>query len=190
MGDEGDCMKKISLGLIVVFLVFMLSSCVTTSLMKVNGAIGEDGNVSIEITNVIQKRNHGWWWWFCIPITPVESQGLEVVIINNTDKPQSINWNKSSLNWHNRSSSLFLEGMKYSQSGSNTIPNTAIGVNQSVSVILFPANNVNWTNDGWEMDGMQLKVGDVISLVAFTETGLQIETTYKVEESDDIHFWW
>ena len=80
--------------------------------------------------------------------------------------------------------------MKFSQSGSNTIPNTAIGVNQSVSVTLLPSNNVNWTDDGWEISGMQLKAGDVISLVAFTESGLQIETTYKVEESDGIHFWW
>lgn len=181
-------MKKISLGLIVVLLVSVLSSCMTYS-MKVIAPVDKDEQVSIEIKKIIQEKQLG-WWAFLIPITPTETQGFEVLITNKTDKPQSINWNLSSLNWHGRSSSIFVEGSKYIQAGENSIPNTAVGVNKTVKIEIYPAKNVEWTGKKWKINGMDLKKGDEISLIAFTESGLQIETTYEVERSDGIHLIW
>ena len=157
--------------------------------MKVDSPVENEGNVSIEIKSIVQEKTLG-WWALLIPITPTKSQGFEVLITNNTDKPQSINWNQSSLNWHGRSSSIITEGSKYIQAGVNSIPNTAVGVFGTVKVIIYPAKNVEWTGDEWEINGMDLKKGDEISIIAFTESGLQIETTYEVERSDGIHFLW
>ena len=180
--------KRFVFVLCSVLVITMLSSCVTYS-MKVFAPVDKDEQVSIEIKKIIQKKQLGWWGLF-IPITPTESQGFEVLITNKTDKPQSINWNQSSFNWHGRSSSIITEGSKYIQAGSNSIPNTAVGVNKTVKVIIYPAKNVEWTGDDWEINGMDLKKGDEISIIAFTESGLQIETTYEVERSDGVHFIW
>lgn len=182
-------MKKISLGfVIIILLVSILSGCITYS-MKVDSPVENEGNVSIEIKSIVQEKTLG-WWALLIPITPTKSQGLELLITNNTDKPQSINWNQSSLNWHGRSSSIFMSGGKYSQAGEGSIPNTAVGVGKSVKVTIYPSTNVDWTGKEWKINGMNLKKGDEISLIAFTESGLQIETTYEVEQNDGIRILW
>lgn len=157
--------------------------------MKVDNSVGSESNLSIEIKSIVQEKSLA-WWSLLIPVTPTKSQGLELLITNNTDKPQSINWNQSSLNWHGGSSSIFMEGQKYSKSGEASIPNTAIGVGKSVRVTIYPSKNVEWTGKEWKINGMNLRKGDEISLIAFTESGLQIETIYEVERSDGIHFIW
>ena len=172
-----------------IVLALLLSSCMTIS-TEVNSPVNnEDGNITIEIKKVIQRKGIG-WWALLIPITTTNSQGIEVLITNNTDTPQSINWNKSSLNWHNKSSPIFLSGMKYKEAGTALIPNTAIGANKTVRTAIYPASNVEWTGKKWTIDGMNLKAGDELSLIAFTESGIQIETTYTVTKSDGIHFLW
>lgn len=172
-----------------IVLVLSLSSCMTIS-TEVNSPVNnEEGNITIEVKKVIQKKGLG-WWALLIPITTTNSQGIEVLITNNTDKPQSINWNKSSLNWHNKSSPVFLSGMKYIDAGKGSIPNTAIGTNKTVRTTIYPANNVEWTGKKWTIDGMNLKAGDELSLIAFTESGIQIETTYTATKSDGIHLLW
>ena len=180
--------KRLVFVLCSVLVITMFSGCVTYS-MKVFSPVDKDEQVSIEIKNIIQRKQLG-WWAFGIPITPTESQGFEVLITNKTDKPQSINWNQSSLNWHGRSSSIVTEESKFIQAGSNTVSNTAVGVNRTVKVMIFSAKNVEWTGKEWKINGMNLKKGDEISLIAFTESGLQIETTYEVERGDGIHLFW
>ena len=94
------------------------------------------------------------------------------------------------MNWHGRSSPIITDGSKYIQAGVNSIPNTAVGVFGTVKVIIYPAKNVDWTGKEWKINGMNLKKGDEISLIAFTESGLQIETTYEVEQNDGIRILW
>ena len=83
-----------------------------------------------------------------------------------------------------------MSGGKYSQAGEGSIPNTAVGVGKSVKVTIYPSTNVDWTGKEWKINGMNLKKGDEISLIAFTESGLQIETTYEVEQNDGIRILW
>lgn len=172
-----------------IALALLLSSCMTIS-TEVNAPVNnEEENITIEVKKIIQKKGFG-WWALLIPITTTSSQGIEILITNNTDKPQSINWNKSSLNWHNKSSPIFISGMKYIEAGKASIPNTAIGANKTIKTTIYPANNIEWTGKKWTINGMRLKEGDELTLLAFTESGIQIETTYTATKNDGIHLLW
>lgn len=170
-----------------IVLALVLSSCMTIT-KSVNAPV-ETGDITIEVKKIIQEKGLG-WWTMGIPITTTKTKGLQVVITNNTDKPQSINWNQSSINWLNYSSPVFLSGMKYSQAGQGTIPNTALGAGKSVTIDVYPANNVEWTGKTWKIDGIKLKKGDELSLIAFTESGIQIETSFVASKNDGMHFIW
>lgn len=97
---------------------------------------------------------------------------------------------KNSQNINNKSSPLFLPGMKYTNAGTNSIPNTAVGVGKSIKVQIYPSNNVEWDGKNWKIDGMKLKQGDELSLIIFTESGIQVESTYILTKNDGIHFLW
>ena len=179
--------KRILLVSLITTILF--SSCMTFSTNVETSIETNDKGVSIEITKLIQEKGFGFWTCL-IPLTTSKTIGIEVLIKNNTDVAQSINWNQSSLNINNKSSPLFLPGMKYTNAGTNSIPNTAVGVGKSIKVQIYPSNNVEWDGKNWKIDGMKLKQGDELSLIIFTESGIQIESTYILTKNDGIHFLW
>ena len=180
-------MQKKFLNIFIMLLFVMLFSGCMTIQSSVNIPEKEDNDVSIKITKIIQKKGYG-LWFLCVPLTTTNTQGVEVVITNNTNEPISINWNKSSFNWRNTSSPVITGDSKFIQAGTNTIPNTSIGSNKTAKIKLFPANNVEWTGKKWKINGMNLKKGDILSLITYMESGKSIETTYEVEREDGIHF--
>lgn len=144
-----------------MLFVVLLTSCSTIDkITPPPTVVDSDISVSVEGFSVVSMP---YPWMFLIPFTFVENDGLVVEIQNNSDSPIVINWDKSSISYGNDTSKVFLEGQKYITAGSSNPPLTLpIGAKKKIGV--FPANNIEFTDDGWKIRGMDIGKDDEIIL--------------------------
>lgn len=178
--------KKVAVAMCLCLL--LLSGCVT---VKDDVDYTADGSrsVDVQITQVVQKKSLG-FWCMLVPVTITNTKGVTVLIANNGDMPVSINWNKSSIAWKDENSPCITENSKFIQAGTNTIPNTTVAAGKSAKVTVFPSNNIEWDGDDWDLEDMNLKAGDSITIVAYVEDGTPVTAEYTVPRRDGFHFLW
>ena len=181
-------MRRLYFSVVALLCAAVLAGCMTIK-NDVDYTVTDQQPVDVQIANVVQTKNLG-LWCMCVPVTITNTKGVTVAIKNNSENPVSINWNKSSIAWKDENSPCITENSKFIQAGTNTIPNTTVAAGKSAKVTVYPANNVEWDGDDWELNDMNLKAGDTITVVAFVENENPVTAEYTVERKDGFHFLW
>jgi len=91
--------------------------------------------------------------------------GLVIRINNNTSGIIRISWEKSSVNYAGNSGGVFLDGMKYIDSG-KAPPVTVIAPNSSVAKTVFSSLQPYFYSSSWQMKPMKTPVQILLCIEA------------------------
>jgi hypothetical protein len=149
--------------ILLSIIMVMLSSCATTGIYDATEKeILKDENLVVNVDGMIEKHT-----FMIYGFSLVSNKGVALTLENISDSPVVINWEKSSISYGNKTSSIFISGQKAITANTSLIPLLTLPSNQSTRVDIYPAQNVKFnSNKGkWEIGKMGLKKNEPLSLI-------------------------
>jgi len=155
--------RKNTIIILLSLLLITLSSCATTGIYDSSEKNNvNDKNISVNVDGIIEKHT-----FMIYGFSLVSNKGVSITLENVSDAPITINWEKSSITYDDKTSSIFLDGQKAITANVSSMPPLTIPSKKSVQVDIYPSDNVKFNSDKmeWEIGKMGLSKGENLTLL-------------------------